>query len=92
MRKMFLASPFYRAANLLPKFHTDLVDRKVCLLSVGAAADPALEALLEDDRGAVERLGMVNEELEISTAPHEEIRSKITGADFLLVCGATPSS
>ena len=88
MIKLFLASLFFRTADLLPKFHTDLAGRKVCFIPTAAAVgSPELKGYLEDERRALKGLGLAIDELEVSAAPPEEISSKIKSADFVFVSG-----
>jgi dipeptidase E len=86
MRKLFLASLFHQSARLLPKFHTDLAGRNVCLIPTAAVVETETWHV-DSDQKALEGLGMRIDRLEVSTASSQEIEDKIAACDFIFVSG-----
>ena len=87
MKKLFLASYFTEVANLLPKFvGGDLAGKRVVFIPT--AALPEKDAFYVDtDRASLQKLGLAVEELEISTASPETIKTIISNTDYIFVGG-----
>jgi dipeptidase E len=87
MLKLFLASFFSGVAGAFPAFtHYKYVGKKVVFIPT-ASLPEKVTFYVGTDKKALEKLGMSVEELEISTAPKDEIADKIFGADYVFVSG-----
>jgi dipeptidase E len=87
MKKLFLASYFTEVASLLPDFvGEDLTGRKVVFIPTAALYEE--EAFYVDtDREALQKLGLIVEDLEVSSASCEAVEKSITNADYIFVGG-----
>jgi len=96
MKKLFLASWFAGSSTLLPKFvGEDLTGKKVAFIPTACRYDMSSEErnaydyINGKDKQALENLGLVVEDLEISDKNSTEIEESILGADCLFVGGGS---
>ena len=95
-RKLFLASWFAGAVDLLPNFASDDLTGKRCVFIPTASRYemPAEEREGYDkinalDKTSLENLGLVIDELDVSIASQESIEKSLTSADCIFVCGGS---
>lgn len=86
MRNLFLSSYFSEAAELFPAFSGDCRDKKVVFIPT-ASIHEKVSFYVEEDVNSLVKLGLKVEQLEISTAPHNEIASKLSETDYLFIEG-----
>ncbi|EAX87115.1 Clan PC(S), family S51, peptidase E-like serine peptidase [Trichomonas vaginalis G3] len=84
--KLFLCSYFKKVANLIPKAFGECSGKKVCYIPTAGIPEPYKE-YLQKSKDAFTRLGMEVVELEVHTAPKEEIKQKVTECDLIFVAG-----
>jgi len=96
MKKLFLASYFAGAASLLPDFAgADLAGKKVVFIPTAGLHEmsekdrEALDYINKTDKEALQGLGLIVEELEVSREPYDVIENSISGADCIFVCGGS---
>jgi len=87
MNKLFLASYFSGVASLFLNFtEKDCVGKKVVFIPTASLPDK-MAFYVGTDRKALQKLGMVVEDLEISKVSNKEIATKISCADYIFVSG-----
>ena len=87
MKKLFLASYFSGVAGLFSDFTgEDCFGKKVAFIPT-ASLPEKVTFYVAADRKALQKLGMVVEDLEITAASNEEIEDRISSADYLFVTG-----
>jgi dipeptidase E len=85
--RLFLASFFSGVANAFPAFvHDGCAGKKVVFIPTASLTEK-VTFYVGTDKKALEKLGMAVEELEVSTAPKDEIAGKISSADYVFVSG-----
>jgi len=94
--KLFLASWFAGSAELLPDFAgEDLAGKKVVFIPTAARHKmpteerAALDHINALDKKALQHLGFIVEELEVSNEPQDVIEQRIAAADAIFVCGGS---
>ena len=94
MKKLFLASWFAGAASLLPNFaREDLTGKKVVFIPTAGLYEMSkeeregLDFFNNSDKQALQNLGFIVEELEISRETSEVIEKTISNADCIFMCG-----
>ena len=86
MKKLFLVSSFNDAAGMLKDFESDLKGKTVTFIPTASVVEK-VRFYVEAGKKALEKLGLIIDELEISTAADDEIRAKLTGNDFIYITG-----
>lgn len=86
MKKMFLTSSFKDTANIFANFEPDLKGKTVTFIPTASVVEKVV-FYVNSGRKALEKLGLIVEILEVSTATEDEIQKKITGNDFIYVTG-----
>ena len=87
MNKLFLASYFSGAASLFSDFAgKDCVGKRVAFIPT-ASLPEKVTFYVGADKKALQKLGMVVEDLEISSASKVEISKGISSADYVFVTG-----
>jgi dipeptidase E len=87
MKKLFLASYFTEVASLLPDFvKEDLAGKKVAFIPTAALHEVGA-FYVGTDREALQNLGLVVEDLEVSSVSPELIKKSISSADYIFVGG-----
>lgn len=87
MRKLFLASYFTKVATMFPDFINDDCMGKTVVFIPTAALHEKDTFYIDTDRSALQSLGFVVEDLEISNTPFAIINKKISVADCIFVGG-----
>lgn len=87
MKKLFLSSSFKDVANLFPVFaSTDLIGKTVTFIPT-AALHEKMNFYVQSGKKALEKMGLIVDELEISTAKQSEIIRKLQNNDFIYISG-----
>jgi dipeptidase E len=87
MKQLFLASYFSGAAKLLPDFAGNTCSGKKVVFIPTASIVEKVTFYVGADKKALEKLGLIIDELEISKASPDEIKTKINEADYIFVEG-----
>lgn len=87
MKKMFLASSFVDVADLFVKFTSAKCVGKTVTFIPTASLVEEVNFYVAAGRDALEKCGLIVDELEISTAPSEEINIKLQKNDYIYVTG-----
>lgn len=87
MRKLFLASSFSEVASLFPKFACEEIKGKRITFIPTASLVEEVRFYVDDDRKAFEELGIIVEELEITTASPDKISEILNRNDYIFVSG-----
>lgn len=87
MKKLYLASYFAGVASLFSDFTgNDCAGKKVVFIPTASLTEK-LAFYVGADRKALQKLGMVVEDLEVTGVPSEKIAKSISGADYVFVSG-----
>lgn len=86
MKKLFLSSSFNDVANILTKFETDLIGKRVTFIPTASIVEKVV-FYVSSGKKALEKLGLVVDILELSTASKEEIEEKLKNNDFIYISG-----
>ena len=86
MKKLFLVSSFKDVANIFAVFQEDLNGKTVTFIPTASVVEEVV-FYVDAGRKALEKMGLIIDELEISTATTAEIISKIKNNDFIYVTG-----
>lgn len=84
---MFLASSFADVAELFVKFTDGQCVGKTVTFIPTASLNEEVNFYVEDGKEALIKQGMIVDELEISTATKEEIKSKLQQNDYIYITG-----
>jgi len=87
MRKLFLASSFSEVASLFPKFAGEEIKGKRITFIPTASLVEEVRFYVDDDRKAFEELGIIVEELEITTASPDKISEILNRNDYIFISG-----
>lgn len=87
MKKLFLASSFKDVASIFEKFVNEDLKGKTVTFIPTASIPESYKAYVSAGRKALEKLGLVIDELEISKATAEEISSKLEQNDYIYISG-----
>lgn len=87
MRKLFLASSFSEVASLFPKFAGEEIKGKRITFIPTASLVEEVRFYVDDDRKAFEELGIIVEELEITTVSPDKILEVLNRNDYIFVSG-----
>ncbi|MDR1335923.1 MAG: Type 1 glutamine amidotransferase-like domain-containing protein [Tannerella sp.] len=86
-RKLFLASYFKDAAHLFPAFAgQDIQGKRVTFIPTASMLEK-LRFYVGADRRALEKTGLIVDELEVSRASSHEIAAKLRGNDCIFISG-----
>lgn len=85
-KKLFLSSSFKDVATLLSGFEENLDGKRVCFIPTASVVEKVV-FFVKSGKKALEKLGLIVDELELSTATAEEIELKITRNDIIYVTG-----
>ena len=87
MSKLFLASYFSGVSSLFPAFAgNDYAGKRVAFIPT-ASLPEKVTFYVGADKKALQKLGLIVEELEISSAPYAETERVISDADYIFVTG-----
>ncbi len=87
MKKLFLASSFADTFQLLEPFTGESAKDKTVTFIPTASLVERYKGYIDEDKEAFRKLGMVIEELELSTATAEEVKATIKRNDYIYVAG-----
>lgn len=87
MKQLFLSSSFSTVAKNFTAFAgDDLKEKRVTFIPTASVTEKVI-FYVASGRKALEKLGMIVDELELSTATRTEIEAKIRGNDYIYVSG-----
>ena len=86
MKKLFLASSFQDVSDLLPDFEKNLKGKTITFIPTASIVE-TVNFYVKSGRKTLEDMGLMVDELEISTASAEEITSKLKQNDYIYVTG-----
>ncbi|MFV0411883.1 MAG: peptidase E [Oscillospiraceae bacterium] len=86
MKKLFLSSSFAEVAGIFAAFEKSLSGKTVTFIPTASKAEKVV-FYVKAGRRALEKMGLVVEELDISTAHIAEAAAKIKNNDFIYVTG-----
>ena len=86
MKKIFLASSFKDVVNIFANFETDLIGKKVTFIPTASIVEKVV-FYVSSGRKALEKMGLVVDILDISTANKDEIKAKLKKNDFIYITG-----
>lgn len=86
MKKLFLASSFQDVADIFKNFEKDLSGKTVTFIPTASKVEKVV-FFVAAGRKALEKMGLIIDELDISTATTSEMTSKIKNNDFIYVTG-----
>jgi dipeptidase E len=87
MKKMFLASYFSVVSKLFVEFTRNTCSGKRVAFIPTASVPEKVTFFVDSDKKALEKLGLIIDELEVSKASPDEIVNKIANADYIFVAG-----
>ncbi|AZS15283.1 peptidase E [Paenibacillus lutimineralis] len=87
MKKIFLASSFKDVANIFADFEKNLNDKTITFIPTASVVEKVV-FYVNAGKKALEKLGLIIDVLEISTATADEISAKLKGNDFIYVTGS----
>lgn len=86
MKKLFLTSSFKDVANIFAEFEPNLEGKTVTFIPTASVVEKVV-FYVNSGKKALEKLGLIVDVLEISTATTEEIQTKLKNNDFIYVTG-----
>lgn len=86
MKKLFLASSFKDVANIFADFEKDLKGKTVTFIPTASKVEKVV-FYVNSGKKALQKLGLIIDELDISTASNDEINSKLINNDFIYITG-----
>ena len=87
MKKLFLASSFKDVVNLFKDFANDDLKGKVVTFIPTASIPETVKFYVSAGKKALEKIGLIIDELEITKATREEISNKLRLNDYIYVTG-----
>jgi len=87
MKKIFLASSFADVASLFEKFAGGECSGKTVTFIPTASLTEEVTFYVGAGKDALEKLGLIVDELEISTSTKEEIETKLKSNDYIYITG-----
>ncbi|WP_027701152.1 peptidase E [Metaclostridioides mangenotii] len=85
-KKLFLSSSFKDVATLLADFEKNLEGKRVTFIPTASVVEK-VDFFVKSGKEALEKLGVIVDVLELTTATPQEIKSKLTNNDFIYVTG-----
>lgn len=86
MKKLFLSSSFKDVASIFSEFETNLKGKRVTFIPTASLVEKVV-FYVASGKKALEKLGLMIDVLEVSTASTDEISSKLKNNDFIYVTG-----
>ncbi len=86
MKKLFLASSFKDAADIFEKFEKNTSGKTVTFIPTASIVEKMV-FYVNAGKKSLEKLGLIVDVLEITTATSDEIRTKLKSNDFIYVTG-----
>lgn len=86
MKKLFLASSFKDVFMIFESFEKNLKGKTITFIPTASIVE-AVVFYVKEGKKSLEKLGLIVDELEISTASAEEIERKLRNNDYIYVTG-----
>lgn len=86
MSKLFLASSFADVAHIFEHFDDNISGKSVTFIPTASIVEKVV-FYVDSGKKTLEKLGLIIDELEISTATEEEISKKLVKNDYIYVTG-----
>jgi len=86
MKRLFLSSSFKDVANIFEEFESGLKGKSVTFIPTASVVEKIV-FYVKSGKKALEKMGLVVDELEISSASQEEIMEKLTKNDYIYITG-----
>ena len=86
MKKILLVSMMHNVTDLLKEAEPDLKGKKVVYIPTAAIAEE-IEGMAEEETRMLEDMGLIVDELEVSTASRKTVMEKLTKNDMIFVGG-----
>lgn len=86
MKKLFLASSFKDVANIFADFEKDLKGKTVTFIPTASKVEKVV-FYVNSGKKALQKLGLIIDELDISTASNDEVNDKLRNNDFIYITG-----
>lgn len=86
MKKLFLVSSFKDASVELPLFEKELQGKRITFITTASKVEKVV-FYVKSGRQALENLGLIIDELDISIATFKQIEEKVRNNDFIYVAG-----
>ncbi|MFW2580270.1 peptidase E [Aliarcobacter butzleri] len=86
MKKLFLASSFKDVTNIFADFEKDLKGKTVTFIPTASKVEKVV-FYVNSGKKALQKLGLIIDELDISTASNDEINNKLRNNDFIYITG-----
>ena len=86
MKKLFLSSSFKDVAGIFEEFEGNLQGKRVTFIPTASVVEKVV-FYVKSGRKALEKMGLTVDELDVSTAAHEDIVSKLTKNDYIYITG-----
>lgn len=86
MKKMFLASSFKDVASIFAKFESNLTGKTVTFIPTASTVEKVV-FYVSSGRKALEKLGVIVDDLDVSTATVDDIQNKLRNNDFIYITG-----
>ncbi len=87
MKKLFLSSSFADVANVFGTLMNESITGKTITFIPTASSPENIKFYVKSGRRALEKLGLVVDDLDISTAKHEEIKRKLKINEYIYISG-----
>lgn len=84
MKKLLLASSFKDVANIFADFEKDLKGKTVTFIPTASKVEKVV-FYVNSGKKALQKLGLIIDELDISTASNDEINDKLRNNDFIIL-------
>ena len=86
MKKLFLASSFKDVASIFARFESNLMGKTVTFIPTASTVEKVV-FYVNSGRKALEKLGVIVDVLDVSTATADEIQYKLRKNDFIYMTG-----
>lgn len=87
MKNLFLTSSFADVADLFAQSEENTLQGKTVTFIPTASIHEEVTFYVDDGKKALEKLGLIVDVLEISTATHQEIITKLKNNDYIYITG-----
>lgn len=87
MKRLFLSSSFADVSHLFPDFAKEELQGKKVTFIPTASLPEKVVFYVKSGKKALEKLGLIVDELEITKTGHKEISDRLTGNDIIYITG-----